>query len=150
MLFNFIEIVLCHGCSPVNLLHIFKIPFPKNTSGRLLPYFLYVLTYIVPQFGLIQSYSDPHFSAFGLNTDQNNSEYGHLLHSESIPFPYPQNTSENILLYFQKVVQTTSLEENCLPLDRVRIRSRIRVGRLFSSEAIGLEPSRGYENGAFV
>ena len=24
------------GCSPVNLLHIFKPPFPKNTSGRLL------------------------------------------------------------------------------------------------------------------
>ena len=25
-----------HGCSPVNLLHIFRKPFPKNTSGRLL------------------------------------------------------------------------------------------------------------------
>ena len=25
-----------HGCSPVNLLHIFWKPFPKNTSGRLL------------------------------------------------------------------------------------------------------------------
>ena len=25
-----------NGCSPVNLLHIFRIPFPKNTSGRLL------------------------------------------------------------------------------------------------------------------
>ena len=33
---NFIEITLWHGCSPVNLLHIFKIPFPKNTSGGLL------------------------------------------------------------------------------------------------------------------
>ena len=33
---NFIEITLGHGCSPVNLLHIFRIPFPKNTSGRLL------------------------------------------------------------------------------------------------------------------
>ena len=33
---NFIEIALRHGCSPVNLLHIFKTPFPKNTSGRLL------------------------------------------------------------------------------------------------------------------
>ena len=36
MLFNFIEITLRHGCSPVNLLHIFKRPFLKNTSGRLL------------------------------------------------------------------------------------------------------------------
>ena len=30
------EIILQHGCSPVNLLHIFKTPFPKNTSGKLL------------------------------------------------------------------------------------------------------------------
>ena len=30
---NFIEIALQHGCSPVNLLHIFRMPFPKNTSG---------------------------------------------------------------------------------------------------------------------
>ena len=31
---NFIEITLWHGCSPINLLHIFRTPFPKNTSGR--------------------------------------------------------------------------------------------------------------------
>ena len=33
---NFIEITPRHGCSPVNLLHIFRTPFPNNTSGRLL------------------------------------------------------------------------------------------------------------------
>ena len=33
---NFIEITLRYGCSPVNLLHIFRPPFPKNTSGWLL------------------------------------------------------------------------------------------------------------------
>ena len=33
---NFIEIVLWHGCSSVNLLHIFRTPFLKNLSGRLL------------------------------------------------------------------------------------------------------------------
>ena len=33
---NFFEIALRHGCSPVNLLHIFRTPFPKNTSGWLL------------------------------------------------------------------------------------------------------------------
>ena len=33
---NFIEITLRHRCSPVNLLHIFRTPFSKNTSGRLL------------------------------------------------------------------------------------------------------------------
>ena len=30
---NFIEITLQHGFSPVNLPHISKIPFVKNTSG---------------------------------------------------------------------------------------------------------------------
>ena len=33
---NFIEITLRHGCSPVNLLYIFRTPFLKNTSGWLL------------------------------------------------------------------------------------------------------------------
>ena len=31
-----VEITLQHGCSPVNLPHIFRTSFPKNTSGRLL------------------------------------------------------------------------------------------------------------------
>ena len=33
---NFIEITLWRGYSPVNLLHIFRTPFAKNTSERLL------------------------------------------------------------------------------------------------------------------
>ena len=33
---SFIEIALQHGCSPVNLLQIFKAPFPKNISEALL------------------------------------------------------------------------------------------------------------------
>ena len=33
---NFIKIALWHGCSPINLLHTLRPPFPKNTSGRLL------------------------------------------------------------------------------------------------------------------
>ena len=35
-LYNFIKIILWHGCSPVNLLHIFRTPFTKNTSRLLL------------------------------------------------------------------------------------------------------------------
>ena len=35
LLGNSFEITLCHGCSSVNLLHIFRTPFPKNTSGWL-------------------------------------------------------------------------------------------------------------------
>ena len=33
---NFIGITLRHGCSPANLLHIFRTPLLKNTSGWLL------------------------------------------------------------------------------------------------------------------
>ena len=36
LLCNFIETVLRHGCSPVNLLHIFRTALPRNTSGWLL------------------------------------------------------------------------------------------------------------------
>ena len=32
---SFIETALRHERSPVNLLHIFRTPFPKNTSGWL-------------------------------------------------------------------------------------------------------------------
>ena len=35
MQINFIEITLWHGRFPVNLLHIFRTLFPKNTFGRL-------------------------------------------------------------------------------------------------------------------
>ena len=33
---KFIEIGFKHGCSPVNLLHIFRTPFLRNNSGWLL------------------------------------------------------------------------------------------------------------------
>ena len=33
---NFVKITLWHGSSPENLLQIYRTPFPKNTSGRLL------------------------------------------------------------------------------------------------------------------
>ena len=36
LLCNFFKITLRHGCSLVNLLHIFRTPFPKNTSVRLI------------------------------------------------------------------------------------------------------------------
>ena len=39
---NFVEITLRHGCSPVNLLlHIFRTPFYKSTSGWLLLWFVH-------------------------------------------------------------------------------------------------------------
>ena len=49
LLCNVIEITLPHGCSPVNFLHIFRPPFRKDTSGRLLLYYCYFYhsTYIL-------------------------------------------------------------------------------------------------------
>ena len=41
LLCNFIEITLRHGCSTVNLLHIFRRSFPMNTSGWLLLFIPY-------------------------------------------------------------------------------------------------------------
>ena len=38
IIFSFIEITFWHGCSPVNLLHIFRTPFSKDTSEWLLLY----------------------------------------------------------------------------------------------------------------
>ena len=38
---NLIEIALRHGCSPINLMHIFRTHFTKNTSGWLLLWILW-------------------------------------------------------------------------------------------------------------
>ena len=49
LLCNFFEITLRQECSPVNLLHIFRTPFPRNTSGWLLLLFylfMLILTYL--------------------------------------------------------------------------------------------------------
>ena len=47
-IYNFIEIALCDGRSPVNLLHVFRTPFAKNTSGWLLLYYVsYYFVYAI-------------------------------------------------------------------------------------------------------
>ena len=43
----------------------------------------------------IRSYSGPHFLAFGLNTDQNNFEYGHFLRSVGNPYHFFYRVSFN-------------------------------------------------------
>ena len=45
---NFIEIGLRHGCSPVNLLHVFRIPFPKNTYEGLLLHLFFQKYLVLP------------------------------------------------------------------------------------------------------
>ena len=42
LLFNFIKNTLRRGCSPVNLLHVFRTTFSKNTSGWLFLKFLFI------------------------------------------------------------------------------------------------------------
>ena len=49
LLSNFFEIALRHWCFPVNLLHIFRTPFYKNTYGGMLlmiTFFLTTVSYI--------------------------------------------------------------------------------------------------------
>ena len=40
---SFIEIALRHGCSPANLLHTFRTPFPRKTSGWLFLEFICIV-----------------------------------------------------------------------------------------------------------
>ena len=55
---NFIEITLRHGCSPLNLLHIFRTAFTKNTSGGLLVNYILIkeiIKNINPPFALLNT-----------------------------------------------------------------------------------------------
>ena len=47
LLCNFIEITLLHRCSSVNLLHIFRTPFPKSISGGLLLIFFKIFCNLI-------------------------------------------------------------------------------------------------------
>ena len=55
---NFFEITLRHGCSPANLLHIFRTPLPRNTSVWLLLKIL--ILWIELQTNKIQKVSKPY------------------------------------------------------------------------------------------
>ena len=59
------EIKLLHGCSPVNLLHIFRTSFPKNTSGGSL---LYLKTSKHDCVGILLSFFS--FEALRCDTDR--------------------------------------------------------------------------------
>ena len=52
---NFIEVALRHGCSTVNLLHVSRTAFPRNTSGLLFfaPIYLSEATYMISSFNLM-------------------------------------------------------------------------------------------------
>ena len=63
LLCDFIEITLPHGCSSVNLLHIFRTPFLSNTSRWLLPDLLVVNLVVI--FILIYRFTTPFGSKDG-------------------------------------------------------------------------------------
>ena len=59
LLCNFIGIALRHGCSPVNLLDIFRTPFPKNISEWLLLVFIISLGFPNLAFKIVFAFSYP-------------------------------------------------------------------------------------------
>ena len=61
---NFIEYTLRHGCSPVNLRHIFRRPFPKNTSWWLLLILLDFFTFFVRDCGILFCYRSSRLKVF--------------------------------------------------------------------------------------
>ena len=71
LLCNFIETALWHGCSPVNLMHIFRTSFLRNTSGWLLldlvPLTVSQLFYTVHEV-LIWFYSHPEWLLYTSQT----------------------------------------------------------------------------------
>ena len=72
---NLIETALRHGCFPANLLHIFRTPFRKKTSGRLLNILLSVTAWKVSKYWVLPN---PYFPVFELNK----GKYG----PEKIPY----------------------------------------------------------------
>ena len=88
---NFIEIALRHGCSAVNLQHIFRKPFLKNTSGRLL---LNNTDYFVSYHALIVIIAKP---ANALPFDKSIKK---LVFLEPSLLPLPVQKNWNLLTFF--------------------------------------------------
>ena len=69
----FIQITLQHGCSPGNLLHIFRAPFSNSTSGWLLLYttwvLLLLLSFVTPVDRLDHFFIWSHFQSFLLTRE---------------------------------------------------------------------------------
>ena len=62
----------------------------------------------------IRSYSGPYFPAFGLNADQNNSEYGHFLRSGESYLFVEINEDTFIVKNFYALRLHESLQQNML------------------------------------
>ena len=104
---KFIEITLWDGCSPENLLHVFRTPFPRNTSECLLQvsnlFEALILSRIrfqilAPKFAIdsLQIQADLLQSNLTEITFWHGCSPANLLHIFRTPFP--RNTSECLLL----------------------------------------------------
>ena len=74
---NFIEIALWHGCSLVNLLHIFRTSFLKNTSGWLLLDNLYVSLIKISQYRILRYHL--HFLVIQAVASKKSQNYNQIL-----------------------------------------------------------------------
>ena len=98
LLCNYIGTVLCHGCSPVTVLHIFRKNFPKNTLEGL-------LVYLKKTAGSYPCWSVNSIKLL-CNYVENSLCYGcspvTVLHIFRTHFP--KNTPEGLLLYLKELI----------------------------------------------
>ena len=84
---NFIEITLRHWFSALNLLHIFRIPFLKNTFGRLLLYIATGCNSAEAPFVISQNYKHTKTETTWTQTFENlvlSSQKGHMQYSRKL------------------------------------------------------------------
>ena len=87
---NFIEIAFRYGCSPVNLLHIFRTPFLKNCSKGLLLKFAKSNYQLAPSLSFHSQQIQKKSSKFGrlkVGTSHNHVSAYHEHRFHETPFP---------------------------------------------------------------
>ena len=72
-----IEIALRHGCSPVNLLHIFGTPFRRSTSGWLLLHFVWQIRLRITAQSIIKNAGDEVLEILDFIKKANEYHYDH-------------------------------------------------------------------------
>ena len=118
LLCNLIEITHRYGCSPVNLLHIFKIPFIMCTSRGLLLYQTVALKKL--QYSQETSVTESFLLALHLHFYQKLEFCYSLLMIKVFRTTICQNASQRMLLTFCGILITIYIQENLklLPINQ--------------------------------